>query len=258
MGRFVLPGSSGTAPSAVSALVLDGSSYVVAGPLRRDLTTKTLSAWVMLDNLEQRGGGIVSVQTKNGVVFDAIVFGEKTPRRWLAGSDHFHRTRDFAGATSETDVTERPVHVAITYDANGTITGYRNGDPYGAGYPSSGPVHFKSGDTLITFGLRHLPAGGNRYLKGRILSASLFDRSLKPDEIARLAADPPRYVSPEDLLAALTPVERDRMTQVEAEIAQLEAALKAVPQDRLPTADARAWRDVALALFNLKEFLYIR
>ena len=36
---------------------------------------KTLEAWVQLSDLQQRGGGVLGVQTLDGSVFDAIVFG---------------------------------------------------------------------------------------------------------------------------------------------------------------------------------------
>ena len=75
-------------------LKVDGrKGYAVSAPLRRDLKAKTLEAWVSLDNLRQRGGGVVSVQTKGGAVFDALVFGEIDAGQWLAGSNNFARTR---------------------------------------------------------------------------------------------------------------------------------------------------------------------
>jgi len=46
--------------------------------------------------VDQRGGGVISVETKEGAVFDAIVFGEREPRKWSAGSSFFNRTRDLA------------------------------------------------------------------------------------------------------------------------------------------------------------------
>src|SRR5262249_26266823 len=90
-------------------LRLDGQTgYVATAPLQRELKAKTLEAWVTLDNLTQRGGGVLGVQSLDGSVFDAIVFAEREAGRWLAGSDFFRRTQDFA-APQETEATGRLV-----------------------------------------------------------------------------------------------------------------------------------------------------
>src|SRR5262249_24113484 len=73
-------------------LVLDGSTaYVVTAPLKKPLEAKTLEAWVSLAHLKQRGGGVMTVQTLDGVVFDSIVFGEREPEKWVPGSNNFVR-----------------------------------------------------------------------------------------------------------------------------------------------------------------------
>src|SRR5690606_28225690 len=96
------------------ALVLDGESFVETPPTSRDLAEKTLEAWVQLDDLDQRGGAAISVETRDGLAFDAIVFGEGEPRRWMPGSNNFARTESFGGV-EEVDAATRPVHVAIVY-----------------------------------------------------------------------------------------------------------------------------------------------
>ena len=79
-------------------LVLNGpESFVETTPLEHDLREKTLEAWVTLPTLDQRGGGVISVETNDGRVFDAIVFGERQPGKWIAGSTGYQRTRDLAG-----------------------------------------------------------------------------------------------------------------------------------------------------------------
>ena len=107
--------------------------FFSTGPLSFDLKIKTLEAWVKLDSLTQRGAGVITVQTPDGNEFDAIVFGEREPGRWMAGSNGFVRTSSFGGP-EETEAANEFVHVAITYAADGTITGYRNGKPYGKAY----------------------------------------------------------------------------------------------------------------------------
>jgi hypothetical protein len=71
-------------------LILDGvGANMRTVLLDRDIHEKTLEAWVALGNLDQRGGGVLGLETPEGRFFDSIVFGELTPRHWLPGSDFF-------------------------------------------------------------------------------------------------------------------------------------------------------------------------
>jgi len=125
----------------------------------------------------------MSVQTPDGVVFDAVVFGEQEPTKWMAGSNGFTRTKSFGGP-AEAEADKRPVHVALAIAADGTVAGFRDGRPYGKPYASSGPVAFEAGKTEVLFGLRHGPAGGNKLLTGVVVAARLYDRALSPAEVA--------------------------------------------------------------------------
>ncbi|MEZ6053661.1 MAG: DUF1553 domain-containing protein [Planctomycetaceae bacterium] len=249
--------AEGNAVLQDGALVVDGKSHAVTAPLDHDLGEKTLEVWVQLDDLDQRGGGVLTVQTKNGVVFDSIVIGEKQARRWLAGSNGFVRTQAFGG-TDESEAAEQPVHVAITYTADGIITGYRNGQPYGQPYQSSGLNRYLAGDTVVTFGLRHLPATGNRFLNGRILQARLYDRALSVEEVAAASREDSRFVPLKDLLAELSPEQREEYDQLVAEIEQSEAEQQQLAAIGNETGPVRAWQEVAMTIFNLKEFIYVR
>ncbi len=186
------------------ALVLDGVSAWFRTPtLKKYLGVKTFEAWVMTDDLDQRGGGVISFQSNDGGIFDAIVFGEQEPRRWMAGSDGFARTASLRGQ-EETEAKSRPVHVAIVWDKDGVISGYRDGMPYGTPYKTV-PAKFPVNDTHVAIGMRHLPAGGNRMFRGRVLRAAVYDRALKPGEIERSAARESGFVSAEELAARLGP-----------------------------------------------------
>ena len=60
------------------ALVVDGSdAWVETAPLAVPLKTKTLEAWVQLGTLDQKGGGVIGVQSNDGKFFDSIVFAER-------------------------------------------------------------------------------------------------------------------------------------------------------------------------------------
>ena len=200
----------GTARIANGKLRVDGKTgYVTTAPLDRDLTEKTLEAWVKLDTLTQRGGGVVSLQTLSGSVFDAIVFGEKEPHRWLAGSNHFTRTNSFDGP-EETEADQQFVHVAVAWHADGTISGYRGGLPYGTPYKTKGPVTFPKGQAQLLFGLRHSPPGGNRFLSAQFDRVALYDRALTPDEISASAGVASDFISEQQLVEALSPEQRSQ------------------------------------------------
>ena len=111
-------------------LVVDGKTgFVTSAPIPVRLKAKTLEAWVQLTTLQQAGGGVIGVQTTDGVRFDSIVFAEREPNRWMAGSEGYARYKSFNGP-EETEAVNRPVHVAIVYAEDGTITAYRDGQPY--------------------------------------------------------------------------------------------------------------------------------
>src|SRR5262249_36304212 len=152
-------------------LRFDGKNAIaVSTPLKHGLTSKTLEAWIKLDNLSQRGGGVMTVQAKDGLAFDAIVFGEREPGRWMAGSEGFRRYKS-VGGPGDLEAAKRPVHVAITYAADGTTRIYRDGLAHGAPYKSATPPAYAAGEAVILFGQRHTPAGGNRGLAGTVVRA---------------------------------------------------------------------------------------
>jgi hypothetical protein len=174
-------------------LVLDGNySYVSTPPLTRSLTEKTLVARVRLGTLDQRGGGVLSLEMFNGLFFDSLVFAEREPLRWMAGSDDFTRTRNLTGAPPESGLGW--IHLAVVYSADGTIAVYRDGSPYGSAYhPGVPPLTFPAGKGQVLIGARH--TGGDRtFFIGEIDEAALYDRALTATEVAELV--PPAEPQP--------------------------------------------------------------
>ena len=222
----------GGAKVAGGRLVLDGkAAFAVSAPLTTDVRAKTLEAWVTLPTLNQGGGGVISIETETGAVFDAIVFAERKPRQWMAGSDHYRRTRDPDGP-DETAEPGQLVHVAVTYEASGRIQVYRDGAPYGKAYTPAGETPtFKAGTARVLFGKRHT-GGGRSFFLGEIAEARLYDRALTADEVAASAKAGPgaKGVSRADTLAALTADETarlDRLTVERKKLAGQVAALAA-------------------------------
>lgn len=246
--------ANGTARLDGDALILDGAGFVSTPPLKQRLNERTLEVLVQLDGLAQRGGGAITVQDLQGGGFDSIVFGERTPGHWLAGSNHFRRTDDLKGS-KEAEAHKEPVRISMVYDADGTIRAYRNGVPYGVPYRKSDLQTYEKGASQIVFGIRHgTRVGSGRMLEGRILEAKLYDRALSEEEVSA-AMTGRRFISDREVLAALTDAERTKIDELQTSIQGLSTSL----QQFGPKPGARqAWTDLAHSIFNLKEFIYVR
>lgn len=219
-------------------LVLNGKgAFARAKPLNKPLSAKTLEAWVQVNNLNQRGGGVISLQTKDGVVFDAIVFGEKEPKRWMAGSNGFTRYASFA-ANDEKEQ-QKIIHIAITYATDGTITGYRNGIPYGKPYKNN-LVTYDANNSEIVFGIRHgVEAGGNRMFEGTIAQARLYDRALSQTELAISArASGIHIVTEAELVKQLSPQQQQRRGELKQELQKAQASLTKLENVRVWTVQS--------------------
>ena len=217
------------------AIDFDGDGdYAMTQLFPVELHEKTLEVWVYLDNLEQRGGAAISIETTDGSVFDAIVFGEQEPQKWMAGSNGFSRTGSFAGESESAH--NEPIQFAITYSADGAITGFRNGVQYGQTYSSSGPQAFAANSARLLFGLRHSPAGGNRFLKGRLLRAQLYDRSLSPAEIAASAGTETDCVSESELSTHMDNSAENRRQILKRDLQEFMVQKKTLEEQSLTSA----------------------
>ena len=218
-------------------LILDGEKAFAETSLASEtLRAKTLEAWVVVPTLDQRGGGVIAVETIGGAVFDALVFAERQKAQWMAGSNVGLRSQNVNGPT-EVAQPATPVHVAVVYRPDGRIELYRNGQPYGSGY---GPANeraglqvFEAGKAHLLFGRRHT-GGGNAFFRGEIEEARLYDQALTPDEVqASFQAGPTRgETSPaERARAALPPEAASLRARLEAlpPLSPLESALSGTP-----------------------------
>lgn len=242
----------GSAKVDDGALILSDGSYVSTSPLQQSLRQKTMTTLVQLDQLGQRGGASMSLQNLRGDVFDAIVYGEETPRQWLAGSNDFARTASFNGP-EETEAIQAPIHIAIAYDRDGTIRAYRNGVIYGRSYRKAENVSFDKENAQVLFGLRHGSPQPSRLLQGKVLEARLFDRALSAEEIAAEASGT-AVVREEDILAELTDDGREMLQALRSQITSLQIQREALG----PEQDEQvSWTRLAHVMFNLKEFIYL-
>ena len=238
-------------------LVLDGRSFVATKPLAQNLEAKTLTAWVSIKDIQQQGGGVMTVQTLNGSTFDSIVFAERQKQRWMAGSNFFARTRDFNGPAEVKSEKSDLVHIAITYSSDGTITCYRNGKLYGKPYKTS-LQKFSKQNTQVLFGLRHgTPSKRTTHFRGSVDRASLYDRALSQKEIELEATGNSDFVSSEEIEKQLTAEQLRVAKQLRREIQSENEARKKILADG-PIEKIDPWHELGKAIFSFKEFIYVR
>ncbi|MBM81519.1 MAG: hypothetical protein CMJ78_13140 [Planctomycetaceae bacterium] len=219
-GEFV-----GNAKFEEGAIVVDGKSFVRTAKLPKAIAEKTLEVWVQLSTLDQGGGGAITLQTPNGIVFDSIVYAEREKRKWMAGSNGFVRTESFS-AFEETEALKRPVHMVLVYSKDGRITGYRDGQPYGRPIRKTGLQSYSANQSEVLFGLRHGTPGGNHMLKARIFRASLYDRALTPEEVLQSASSTLDFVSEKQIIASLDKKTLERRNSLDAQLSKVQGELK--------------------------------
>ncbi len=153
-------------------------------PTLPPITDKTLVVWCSLDNLNQRGGSVLTLE--KGDCFDGLVFGEVAPRTWMAGSDLLARTpHDQSAVARESASADTLLQLAAVYSGT-TVRLYRNGQLLHQ-YAIKKPATFTSG-SLILIGLRHMAARSwdNAYFDGRVEEARLYNVPLSGGQIAAL------------------------------------------------------------------------
>ena len=201
----------GGAVIAGGALELDGiDDHLSTAPILRDIGPRTLVVWLELANLNQTAGGALTIQKSAGTdVFDSIVFGEDSARRWINGSDfasRSHLTSLGNDGPLETAIRPQTVQIAVSYQANGTIQIYRNGQRYTTnpiiwGTPG---IRYEAGSANFVMGQRHQDAGAalgtalgrDAYLAGRIDEARVYAVALDDAQIARLWLEGPEPFDP--------------------------------------------------------------
>ena len=201
-------------------------AFLESPKLPIDLKAKTLEVWFSTPNLDQRGGGVMGTQGP-GDFFDTIVLGERKNRHWISGSNGFARTLDFPDSTPETAVNQL-IHLAMVYLEDGTTLCYRNGVPYGKPFRRARAT-FPKNQTSIIFGLRHKPAGGNKYLNVSIDKARLYNRALTAEEVAASAAGNNLFITEADALQAMNADQKKQHAAMNATLKQAREILQKLP-----------------------------
>ena len=156
-------------------IVFDGSNdYVVSSNFTPNFSTKTLSGWVKLSSISQQGGGLITLQSIDGLVFDSIVYNE-TGQGWGFGSNGFSRTG--WSNVLETSTSEW-VNITATYE-NSNYRLYRNGTLIQT-LTSFGALNFNF-NSNVQLGYRHLGSSG--YLAATISQGFVYNRAISAAEV---------------------------------------------------------------------------
>ena len=171
---LVIPNTNAWAQTAMRKETLPGS--------------KTLVAWVTVtDNNRSRGGAPISIFQNGTEYFDAIVWAEREQNKWMAGSDHFRRTKH-ERTPVPTSSTNKMQYIALTQEYEGNIVRiklYIDGKKVDE-YTSRTRVTYSANTWNFLFGPRHLSRDRrNRsgHLIGTIHAAGLFNKALTSDEV---------------------------------------------------------------------------
>ena len=158
------------------SILFDGTNdYVVSSNFTPNFSTKTLSGWVKLSSVSQQGGGVVTLQSTDGLVFDSIVYNE-TGQGWGFGSNGFSRTNWSGVSETSTSVW---VNITATYE-NSNYRMYRNGILIYT-LTSFGALNFNF-NSNVQLAYRHL-GGGSAFLAGNIANTFVYNRALTATEV---------------------------------------------------------------------------
>jgi hypothetical protein len=174
-------------------LKVGANAYAVATPYRGSvLKEKTLVAWVRIDNKAMRGGSVLSLaRTVHDFGFDGIVYAERQPETWMAGSDYFRRTRDIGNPAKETTPGQF-VKMAISYkndNGKAAIKIYRNGILVGQYTQNTPLIDFSGSNLAVLLGARHFLSGGrvpNAFVDATIEEVRIYGNVLDAAAIKAL------------------------------------------------------------------------
>ena len=156
----------------------------------QQLADRTLVVWCAPADLAQRAGSAIAIDDEAGR-FDAIVFGELEPRRWMAGSEGFRRTqREQAGYAEETASPSTFLQLALVQRGR-EVELWRDGVLYARHEAVEAPPSYGPACSVL-FGRRHLDAADPQHsFTGRIREARIYAEALSGAALAALRAGTP-------------------------------------------------------------------
>ena len=144
----------------------------------------TLVSWVSVDDLNCRGGSAMTIGGADSG-FDGLIFAEKFPNKWLAGSEGWRRSVDSTHTKAADAALNQLIQIALVHRGDDAFL-FRDGQEIDSWkLKNESPVYGR--DAYIMFGRRYLHSPGtNSYLHGSIRDARIYDRPLTAGELAAL------------------------------------------------------------------------
>eukprot|EP00392_Amoebophrya_sp_AT5.2_P012550 g12657.t1 len=109
------------------------------------------------------GGGLFGLENVKTLEYSTVAFAQFQPLQWNVASDGQARS-DATFVTSEKQRVGEMVHVVTTFDRDGTVNMFRNGEAYGNIYNRPPVVTWAQAfdDTRLVFGVRSTQFAGDR------------------------------------------------------------------------------------------------
>ncbi len=150
--------------------------------------------------MKQGGGGVLTLENTEQVIFDSLVYGEREAKKWMAGSENFSRSKNL-DAPPEDAKSSDTIHVAAVYSADNRIAFYRNGIHYGTEYTPGSPLRtYPANSARVLIGFRHTGAGNGQF-RGDVDEARVYDRALTAEQIVESFKAGQQGIRPEELRA---------------------------------------------------------
>ena len=174
---------------AIAAIVACGTGAIRATPAspatqRIAIKDKTLVSWVAVEDLDCRGGSALSIGVNN--LWDGLVYSERVPNKWMAGSEVWHRTPPAAEIAKGADARLNQITQIALVQHGIDATLLRDGTVIVSWQLTAAPPVYGK-DSYALFGWRHLGCSSkNSSLHASIRDARIYDFALSPAQLSAL------------------------------------------------------------------------
>lgn len=210
-------------------------NFGVSALIESEIAEKTLEAWLEVDSIPEKAQTVMEIRSLSGfrgASVDGIRFVPGNSPRWENYSIGRFRSQDSGGPDEALEPGTR-VHVAISYQQDGTITVFRDGALYGKPYlpdvsvPAGRLQIYRSGDALLRF-------EANQHF--RISEARLYDKALSGDQVTASYAAGIENFNTVQLQERMPRSRRERLATLARERERLAAELNGLPKPKLAYA----------------------
>ena len=211
--------------------------FGVSELIESEVGEKTLEVWLEVTSVPEKALTVMEIRSLSGyrgASVDGIRFVPGESPRWENYSVGRFRSKNPGGSDEGIEPGKR-VHVAISYQQDGTIAIYQDGSLYGKPYrpddtvPAGRLQIYRSGDALVRF-------AANPHL--RISEARLYDHALSAEQVESSFEAGIENFDAKQFEKRLAPAERERAATLVAERKQLKAELETLPSPQLAYAAA--------------------